>query len=60
MLRPFPRSRELWWRVSERVLARLSLRLGHLSAEVIARHILGRSLDELPGTSRAGAADRLA
>ena len=40
---------ELWWRVSERVLARLRLRLGQLAAEDAARHILGRILDELSG-----------
>ncbi|MEA2495310.1 MAG: hypothetical protein QOJ29_3221 [Thermoleophilaceae bacterium] len=40
---------ELWWRVSERVLARLRLRLAQLAAEDAARHILGRILDELAG-----------
>ena len=40
---------ELWWRVSERVLARLRLRLGQLAAEDAAHHILGRILDELSG-----------
>ena len=40
---------ELWWRVSERVLARLRLLLGRFAAEDAARHILGRILDELPG-----------
>jgi hypothetical protein len=39
---------ELWWRVSERVLARLGLRLGHLGAEGSTREVLGRILDELP------------
>lgn len=39
---------ELWWRVSERVLARLRLRLGDLAAEGAARGVLGRILDELP------------
>lgn len=39
---------ELWWRVSQRVLARLRLRLGHLAAEDAAREMLGRILDELP------------
>ena len=39
---------ELWWRVFERVLMRLRLRLGHLPADP-ATEILGRILDELPG-----------
>ena len=39
---------ELWWRVSERVHARLTLRLGPLAAEGATRAILGRMLDELP------------
>lgn len=38
---------ELWWRVSQRVLARLELRLGHLAADA-AHHVLGYILDELP------------
>ena len=40
---------ELWWRVSARVLARLTLRLGQLSADDAARDMLGRILDELSG-----------
>jgi hypothetical protein len=40
---------ELWWRVSERVLARLKLRLGQVTADNAARDMLGRILDELPG-----------
>jgi hypothetical protein len=40
---------ELWWRVSQRVLARLRLRLGHFAAERATSHVLGRILDELPG-----------
>ena len=40
---------ELWWRVSERVLMRLRLRLGQHAAEDTAPHILGRILDELSG-----------
>jgi hypothetical protein len=40
---------ELWWRVSERALARLRLRLGPLTADDAARDLLGRILDELPG-----------
>ena len=39
---------ELWWRVSERVLARVRLRLGEHAAEGAARGMLGRILDELP------------
>jgi hypothetical protein len=39
---------ELWWRVSERALARLRLRLGQLTADDAARDLLGRILDELP------------
>ncbi len=39
---------ELWWRVAERVLARLTLRLGPLTADGAARDMLGRILDELP------------
>src|SRR5215210_5057541 len=39
---------ELWWRVSERVLTRLRLRLGTFGAEGAARGMLGRILDELP------------
>ena len=52
---------ELWWRVSERVLTRLRLRLGQPAAEDTARHILrpdSRRAVGLP--SRAGATDRLA
>lgn len=40
---------ELWWRVSERVLARLSLRVGQHDAADGSREMLGRILDELPG-----------
>jgi hypothetical protein len=40
---------ELWWRISERVLARLTLHLGQLAAGDAARAMLGRILDELPG-----------
>jgi hypothetical protein len=40
---------ELWWRVSERALARLRLRLGPFTADDAARDLLGRILDELPG-----------
>jgi hypothetical protein len=40
---------ELWWRVSERALARLRLRLGYEPDETTARDLLGRMLDELPG-----------
>ncbi len=40
---------ELWWRVSERALARLRLRLGQLTADDAARDLLGRILDELSG-----------
>ena len=40
---------ELWWRVSERVLARLSLRVGQHDAANGTRQMLGRILDELPG-----------
>jgi hypothetical protein len=40
---------ELWWRIAERVLARVRLRLGHHATEASAREILGRILDELPG-----------
>jgi hypothetical protein len=40
---------ELWWRVSERVLARLRLRLGQVAGEHAAREMLGRILDELSG-----------
>ena len=40
---------ELWWRVSERVLARLGLRVGQHEAANSTRQMLGRILDELPG-----------
>jgi hypothetical protein len=40
---------ELWWRVSERVLARLGLRIGEHEAADSTREMLGRILDELPG-----------
>ena len=40
---------ELWWRVSERVLARLGLRIGEHEAADSTRQMLGRILDELPG-----------
>ena len=40
---------ELWWRVSERVLARLRLAIGVFAAERATSQLLGRMLDELPG-----------
>ena len=40
---------ELWWRVCERVLARLRLAIGVFAAERAASQVLGRVLDELPG-----------
>jgi hypothetical protein len=40
---------ELWWRVSERVLARVRLRLGEVAAQNEASRVLGCLLDELPG-----------
>ena len=40
---------ELWWRVSERVLARLRPRLGQVAVEHAGREMLGRILDELSG-----------
>lgn len=40
---------ELWWRVSQRVLARLRRRLGDFAAERETSRVLGRLLDELPG-----------
>lgn len=39
---------ELWWRVSERVLARLRLAIGVFAAERATSQVLGRLLDELP------------
>ena len=38
---------ELWWRVSQRVLARLELRFGHFATGA-AHHVLGYIVDELP------------
>jgi hypothetical protein len=40
---------ELWWRISERMLARLRLAIGVFAAERATSQMLGRVLDELPG-----------
>jgi hypothetical protein len=40
---------ELWWRVSERVLARLRLAIGPFAAERETSQVLVRMLEELPG-----------
>lgn len=40
---------ELWWRICERVLARLRLAIGVFAAERATSRLLGRVLDELPG-----------
>ena len=44
---------ELWWRISERVLARLRLAIGVFAAERATSQLLGRVLDELPGYDAA-------
>ena len=44
---------ELWWRISERVLARLRLAIGVFAAERATSEVLGRVLDELPGYDAA-------
>lgn len=44
---------ELWWRISERVLARLRLAIGVFAAERETSELLGRVLDELPAYDAA-------
>jgi hypothetical protein len=44
---------ELWWRISERVLARLRLAIGVFAAERATSELLGCVLDELPGYDAA-------
>ena len=39
---------ELWWRIGERVMARLRLQVGPFAAERATSRLMGRILDELP------------
>jgi hypothetical protein len=39
---------ELWWRIGERVMARLRLQVGPFVAERAMSRLMGRILDELP------------
>jgi hypothetical protein len=40
---------ELWWRIGERAMARLRLRVGAFLVQGLTSQLLGRMLDELPG-----------
>lgn len=40
---------ELWWRIGERVMARLRQQVGPFAAERATSRLMGRILDELPG-----------
>src|SRR5829696_1023252 len=39
---------ELWWRIGERVMARLRLQVGPFAAECATSRLMGRILDDLP------------